>query len=379
MSRRVRRMCGLISIATCCALAAQAFGQGYVPTTYGAGKNYNLPALHKLRFPVMAALDLENNGGPIPWHFDLDSLPNSLFHGKYVTQYPANSLSTFGFLISDGPAYPTPIPAGGAWLIEYIGTSMGVSCGTSPRNPDTPEPPTWTQAKAAADAWCAGTCGQGFEMTDFDMSQWIYACYKYKVDGIWRGYQFSTWGGSMCEKTLDNGLIQACNPLTGLTEVRTHLSRPSSDCPSCDRDGDGLISLRDLMMARNEAFGPKKAGLGVTFPIIHGSGTTVNNSLNLTQFIRPEGRDVSDFIEITHWDAETPVDCSNPASHLTPLRQLTTSDQFSVAFFGQVRANQYCESVCVTGAIGYTIGHCRINKDGTHSIRISCGYCMKCL
>ncbi len=352
---------------------------GFTPTTYDQQKAYVLPLTHIWRFPVMGALGRSDIGELPSWQYDLQNLQNSTYRGKYILGIVPNFAQAFGFALSDGPAYPTPIPAAGVWLIEY----NAPSCFSTYRNPLTPEPPTYQEAKASADAYCQSLCGSGFEMTDFDMSQWKYACYGARVGTQYRSYQVSTWGGSECSKTLDNGLIQACNPLTGLVEVRTNLDRSPSFCLGCDLDGDGVISLKDLTISRNQAFGPRQQGLGQTFPIIYDAYRTIDQSLPLTQLVLPQNQEAVDYIEITHWDANTPVNCNDPNSHLSPLLMLTTSDQASTTLFGQALANGYCRRLgatyCATGALGYTIGHCRINKDGTHSIRVVAGYCMACL
>jgi hypothetical protein len=354
---------------------------GFTPTTYNMQKTHLLPLTHIWRFPVMGALDKSDIGELPSWQYDLQNLQGSTYRGKYILGIVPNFAQAFGFALSDGPAYPTSIPPAGVWLIEYI----GANCATQNRNPLTPVPPTWSEAKATADAYCQSLCGLGFEMTDFDMSQWRYACYVAKIadPSVYRGYQVSTWGGSECSKTLDNGLIQACNPLTGLVEVRANLDRPPSFCLGCDLDGDGIISLKDLTISRNHALGSRQQGLGQTFPIIYDARRTIDQSLPLTQLVLPQNQEAVDYMEITHWDANTPVNCNDPNSHPSPLLMLTTSDQASTTLFGQALANGYCQRLgatyCATGALGYTIGHCRINKDGTHSIRVAAGYCHKCL
>jgi hypothetical protein len=75
-------------------------------------------------------------------------------------------------------------------------------------------------------------------------------------------YQVATWGGTRCEKVADNGLMQPCNPVEPLIEVRQYLGQPATACPDCDLDADGQITLVDLTMARNGAFGPKSVGVG---------------------------------------------------------------------------------------------------------------------
>ena len=75
---------------------------------------------------------------------------------------------------------------------------------------------SFTEAKTAADGHCQTLCGEGFERTDCDMNQWKYICYNYNTGSGWKSYNIVTWGGTQCEKTVDNGLVQACNPVTGV-------------------------------------------------------------------------------------------------------------------------------------------------------------------
>ena len=346
-----------------------------VLTTYEQHVTYGLPLDHNWHIPVMGALE-----GPVTWGTNLGNLFN--YDGKYMFNSIPSILDAFGYAVYDAP-YPPQAPVSGVRLIEY--NSPG--CDPANINPDTPEPPSFADAKATANAWCESQCGSGFAMTDFDMNQWQYACYGIVIPPFtFKSYRMVTWGGTRCEKILDNGLVQACNPLTGLTEVRSHLGDDAASYPQYDLDGDGVISLRDLTLARNEAFGPYQQGLGETFPAIYKTNTTIDQSLALTQFVVPGNQRIASYMEITHWDTDplNPIDCNDPASHIIPLEELSTSDPGGPSRIGQDLADLWCQATsgptsrCAQDSLGYTIGHCRILPDGTHVIRITGPYCMKC-
>lgn len=348
----------------------------YESSLYGLGKNYSLPQSHRWVFGVMGPLE----GGTQPgfsdnlnWNPNLDQLINSTYLGKYMLDFHPKFVKAFGLTLQDGPQYPPELPPAGVRLIQYNGP-----CIPPFRNPLTPEPPTFAAAKAAADGWCASHCGEGFEMTDFDINQWRYACYGYSG----KGYQIVTWGGSRCEKIVGEEVI-SCAWLTGFIEIRNNLGNPASSCPTCDLDADGTITLQDLTLARNQLPALAFRGERQTFPVIFDSRTTVDQTQALTQIVTRDNIDYATYMEITHWNATTPVDCNNPSSHLGFLETLTKSNPTDPTLFGQALANIYCENAggtyCAQDSLGYTIGRCRINKDGTHSIRVSAGYCMYCL
>jgi hypothetical protein len=341
------------------------------PGTYDQHESYILPPGHNWLFPQMVALD-ESQAGALPWNTGLNLLLNSTYFGTYILGYGPLHQDPFGM-----GEQTTPPPAG-SYLIEYL----GASCTTSPVNPATPLPPAFAEVKASADAYCGSLCGDGFEMTDFDMNQWRYACYKTMTTNGPRAYNHVTWGGSQCEKVVDNGLIQACNPLTELTATRSNLGAPVASCPDCDLDGDGEITLLDLILARNAVFGPRQQGLGLTFPIIRRAGTTIDESLTLDPDALQQA--AVTYMEVAKWNSTSPVDCNDPSGHIGALVALTTSSPGSTTLFGQTLANEYCADtyggagICQGGALGYSIGHCRVNPDGTHVVRIVAGYCMRC-
>jgi hypothetical protein len=345
--------------------------QSVDPETYPQQEDYILPPGHNWLLPQIVALD-ESQPGELTWNTDLNFLEDSTYFGKYMLGIGPLHQEPFGV-----GEQTTPPPAG-SYIIEYLGPT----CTTSPVNPATPLPPAFSEAKTSADNYCVNMCGSGFEMTDFDMNQWRYACYKTMTANGPRAYNYVTWGGSQCEKTVDNGLIQACNPLTGLIQVRQNLRKPVAECPECDLNGDGEITLLDVIRARNKAFGPRKQGLGLSYPIIRRSNTTIDQSIGLDPNTLQQA--AVTYMEVTKWNSTEPVDCNDTSGHIIHLDALTTSSPGSTTLFGQTLANQYCADtyggagICQGGAIGYSIGHCRINKDGTHSIRIVAGYCMKC-
>jgi hypothetical protein len=219
-------------------------------------------------------------------------------------------------------------------------------------------------------------------MTDFDMNQWRYGCWADTTAGT--AYQVATWGGTRCEKVADNGLMQPCNPVEPLIEVRQYLGQPATACPDCDLDADGQITLVDLTMARNGAFGPKSVGVGETHAKIFNSGVDAPGAMvNLTQFVDDSSGGAGDYLEITHWDTGVVIDCGDVNQHLPYLQELTVSDASFPGKPGQAMADEMCQlgglAYCSDGAMMYSIGHCHIAPDGTHFIRISAGACMKCL
>ena len=364
-------------------LGPMAEGDSYVPETLGKMRSFTLPAGHTWFVPVMASLAQDPGrtpNDPLPWQNDLYNLFGlTTYVGRYMRAYVAQHADPFGLAIDNGPAYPTTIPPATVRLIEY----NSIGCLPANQNPATPTPPTFTAAKAAADAYCQTLCGQGFEMTDFDMNQWKHICYNFNPGTGQKSYNVITWGGTQCEKTVDNGLVQACNPVTGVIEVRNNLNQPSTVCPNCDKDGDGLVTLKDLVIERNSAFGPRRQALGLTFPVIYPTGKTVNQTMDLTSYVY-SGADIMDvdYIEITGWNVGIPVNCLNPGEQGNYLDDLTKSNPLDSTLLNQTLANAWCQAraynICVAGALGVTFGHCRINKDGTHSIRAAAGYCLKC-
>lgn len=356
----------------------------YVPETLNKTLSFTLPSGHWWFVPVIASLAQDPARpptDPLPWQNDLyNYLGLTTYVGRYIRAYVPHFADAFGLAVYNGPAYPTEIQPATVRLIEY----SGVGCIPANRNPATPAPPSFTDAKAAATGYCQTLCGQGFEMTDFDMNQWKYICYNYNTGtGGWKSYNVITWGGTQCEKTVDNGLIQACNPLTGVVQIRSNLDQPLASCPNCDKDGDGLITLKDLVIERNTTFGPRKQALGLTFPVIYPTGKAVNQTMDLTSYVHPSA-DVMDvdYIEITGWDLNTPVNCLSTGDQYSKLPDLTKSNPADSTLLNQYLANSWCQrrgaTTCMSGALGVTFGHCRINKDGTNSIRTTAGYCMKC-
>lgn len=356
----------------------------YVPETLDVRVFYVLPSGHEWRVPVITSLDRQPDrpiSDPLPWYYNLWEVFQK-FVGKYLVYYFARYVDSFGLAIYDGPAYPSEIPPAGVQLIRYNDVGFR-RCYPADRDPATPEPPTFSAAKLAADTYCQTLCGSpDFEMVDFDMNQWRYTCYKYGT----KSYQIVTWGGTRCEKTLDNGMVQACYPLTGAVEIRRNLGNQAISCPACDKDGDGVVSLQDLILERNNIYRPTQ-GLGLTFARVVNTTQTVDQTMNLTQYVTPGSglsNSAATYLEITHWQPGTPVDCKaplgSPNHQLNWLPELTISDQTS-HYLGQLLGNQYCQAqasnVCRTGALGMIFGHCRINRDGTHSIRATV-YCMKC-
>jgi hypothetical protein len=237
-------------------------------------------------------------------------------------------------------------------------------------------------AKAEADAFCADACGSdAFTMVDFDMNQWMYSCYTTFVPGVGpRAYHWATWGGSLCAKTVENGLIETCNPPTHMITVRQNLNEDATVCPECDEDEDSFITLVDLIMARNDAF-RKEQALGMTFPMIYDSQEEIENAVGID---KTDSSPIEvTFLEITKWTDTEDVDCENPGQDLIYLPLLTDSDEDASHLMGQSMANAYCVAkhgmgfVCDTGAIGFSLGHCQV-INGVDTIRAVAGYCNKC-
>ena len=294
-------------------IASPAAGQGYVPQTLIKTRTFNLPQNHNWFVPMMASLDkmdIRPLIDPLPWNYQLRETYNE-YVGKGLMGYTASTFSTaFGQSVVAGPAYPTTIPPATVQLIEYNNTT----CNPTGRNPATPAPPTFSDAKTAADSFCKSMCGADYEMSDFEMNQWKYICY---LDGYAPGgpksYNIITWGGTRCEKTINPEQVSVCNPYTQLTQVRAKLNGPLAECPECDFDGDGLITLKDLVFSRNEVFGPKKQGLGLTFPIVHATGKMVHETMDLQNYVGTSTQTV-DYVDLTGWTDGQPIDCNGNRS-----------------------------------------------------------------
>lgn len=353
-------------------------GGGFVPTTYAPTKSIQLLNGHKWIFPVMMGRGTPGTE-PESLHFNtnLDIRYSTDWLGRYFCTEGGFFTDTFGLLVHDGSAPWTGTPPAAVQMIEY----MAPACAEAYRNPNTPLPPAFSEAKASADQLCVDTCGEGFSMTDFDMNQWRYTCFPRMTASGPRAYQVATWGGAECAKTIDNGLIEACNPLTGMTAVRRNLGGPLAECPECDLNNDGIIALDDLIRARNRAYGPRRAGSGYTFQLIRWANTTIEESVNLVPLVAIQnGETGAVHIEVTHWNGSTPVDCYNPTMNKGCLEELTQPHPGGTGYLGQDMADEYCGvGYCKSNGLGYSIGHCRINPDGSHSIRISAGYCYDCM
>lgn len=356
---------------------ARASTNGFVPTTYPLTKTIALQDGHEWLFPVMIARGTDGTDpASLIWQTDFSIVYATAIIGKYFYTFPDDSEDTFGLVIHDGSTIWPQTPPAATQMVEY----NGPACAEVFRNPNTPLPPSFVDAKAAADQYCVDLCGDGFEMTDFDMNQWQYTCFS-RIVGTPKAYQVAAWGGSQCEKKIDNGLIQACNPITGVIAVRQNLGGPLGNCPECDVNGDGVIALDDLIAARNEAYGPHRSGAGYTFALVRETGTTIDQAVDLTQFMSlPNSEAGAIHVEITHWNSTTPVDCNAPGMNHSLLHEVTEPAPGGSQYLGQRMADDYCgPAICSAGGLGYTIGHCRINDDGTHSIRITLGFCYDCL
>lgn len=355
--------------------AAQA--DDYVAPTYLQQKFYVMSSGLDFRVPVMTGFV----GAPVPWSYDLrGQWPNMTFAGKYLREDSPDYDLSFGLSVFDGPDYPgqaTNAYPAGVFIVEYSITN----CVPIPEFLNTPLPPAWQDAKADADTWCATTCGVGFEMSDFDMNQWRYGCWADTSAGT--AYNVAAWGGTRCEKLADNGLIQPCNPLQPLIDVRQHLGQPVADCPDCDLDQDGQITLTDLTLARNVAFGPLKVGEGETHAVLMNSGSDAHTAMTtLTQWIEEDQSSYGTYLEITEWETGISIDCADPDQHLPFLDDLTISDHGQPTEPGQAIVDFLCQlqgfTLCASNSMMYSIGHCRIGPDGVHRIRISLN-CMKCV
>jgi hypothetical protein len=111
--------------------------------------------------------------------------------------------------------------------------------------------------------------------------------------------------------------------------------------------------------------------------LIRETNTTVDQAVDLTQF--PLDWAGTIMVELTHWDATTPIDCNDPVTNWAQFDEVTEPHPSVSGFLGQDLANDYCgTSVCAQGGLGYTIGHCQISDEGVHSIRMTLGYCHEC-
>ena len=353
------------------------------PLTYGGPGvqvEYDLLADHQWYVPVMGALarDPERPANdPLPW------VSGSL--GWYVGNftwdqgyfYQARYQLPHGLSLT-APPYSGPIPPAAVRVIKFA----GLNCVCANRDPGTPLPPERSAAQAAADAYCAGMCGDGFTMTDFDMNQWNLTCYNHNGNS----YKVVSWGGTRCGKVQGQTIIE-CDPQTKLTQVRQHLwQNPLEECPECDLDGDGVISMVDVILARNTGFVPRHRGVGLTYALLFPTGTTIDQTLDPSPFV---GSDVqiivATYFDITEWDSDFPgsypVDCNeDPMIQADNLSDITLPGGINgsladswCAIYGPPGATQ-----CEVDSQGYQIGHCRVWPDGTHSIRVTMGYCMRC-
>lgn len=386
----------------------------YVPTTYGLQMNQYMPADYEFRFPLVVSFDRDPNmpppGPALPWS-SINGPSGLEYQGQWLSPYSPEFQLPFGMQVYNGPNYPSPETTdypSGVFIVKY----NGMFCpdpsliDVAPELFATPLPPSFAEVQVKANEFCVNECGSGFEMTDFDMTQWQYTCYIDGAEG--KAYQVASWGGSKCEKTEDNGLIQACNPLTGMIAIRGHLRESASTYPEGDLDGDGVISMVDLIRARNIAFGPKLQGIGESRMLIKrsfledapGNGTFSSLSaeeamLRLDEVVVIDGAQTfADIFEITHWEPGIPVICPDPNIHDPVQYQDIVNQHFTyLAEFtsgnggtpGAALNDDYCAathgpgSLCAAGADVAGVGHCKVNSDGTHTIRLVGGNCMKCI
>ena len=359
------------------------------PLTYGGPGvqvEYDLWGDHHWFVPVMGALARDPDEPP---EDPLNWMSGVLgpYGGEYLWDegffYQARYQLPYGLSLGP-PPYSGPIPPATTRLVHFFGHN----CDCDNRDPTTAFPPTFTEAKAAADAYCAGMCGDGFTMVDFDMNQWYLTCYNFGSDS----YNVATWGGTRCGKVEGQTIIE-CDPHTKLTQVREHLwQNPLEECPECDLDGDGVISLVDVVLARETGFMPRHRGVGLTYALVFLNGSTqdsdsgakIDQTLDPTQFVSPEMQLIpAVYFDMTEWDVGVPVDCNGLPPELQVL--LLSEITYAAGINGSL-ADSWCAAygqpgatACANGSMGFQIGHCQIWPDGTQSIRVVIGYCMDCM
>jgi hypothetical protein len=340
------------------------------PETYDQMVVYNLNGNHHWHIPIMAALDRDATqppDTPLPWITGTGLGP---YLGDYLEDYVARVQLPYG-LVLEPPPYQGPIPPAGVRLIRFFGPG----CAYSERDPLTGDPPTHSAAQAAADAYCALMCGDGYTMTDFDMNQWDIVCYNFDS----HSYKVVTWGGTRCGKVVGN-TVYTCDPQSRLTQVRAHLwQSPIDECPECDLDGDGVISLIDVVLARNSGFVPQRRGLGLTYPALYPTDYSyVDEVFDPAPFVRSDVELIPvTYMDITEWHG-WPVDCNTPEMHTAFLGDIFDgglNHLQSESWCGQFGGAPFCDPQ----HLGFMIGHCRVNPDGTHSVRVVFGYCLKCV
>jgi hypothetical protein len=358
----LRRAQPALLVALAFAAPAARADDPYVPITLDPLRTYSLPSNYSFHFPLIVSFD--DQSGALPWQDYLGTQFNFTPLGRKLLQTSPDWVLPMGFQAFAGPNYPDPAthayPAG-IFLVRY----------TVPACPDpdlwpeylaTPAPPSYVDAKADADAWCAATCGVGFEMSDFDMNQWQIGCFKFNGDP--QASQVATWGGSQCSKVEDNGLLQPCNPLEPLIDVRQYLGQPASACPACDLDEDGQITLVDLTMARNTAFGPLNNGLGESRAIMVDAEGTMQDTMTGLDTMDFADKDRGGFVfEITHWETGIAIDClnndpSDPDSLAQRFDDIIAPQEGAPM---KEMADAYCEAIngpgayCSPAAISYSV------------------------
>ena len=352
------------------------------PLTYAQNVEYDLLGDHHWFIPVMGALARDPQrpaNDPLNWITDTlgqyygDLIWDDGYHYQARYQLP------YGLTLGP-PPYAGPIPPATVRLVKFAGSN----CDCANRDPNTPFPPTFSEAKAAADAYCAACCGDGYTMVDFEMNQWNLTCYNFGGNS----YKVVSWGGTRCGKVQGQTIIE-CDPHTKLTTVREHLwQNPLDECPECDLDGDGAISLVDVILARESGFVPRHRGVGRTYALLFPTGdplyagTTIDQTLDPSPFVGPDMQIIPvTYFDLTELAPGIPVDCSqdpefqagflNGIVHFGGINGSLADSWCSL--FGQLGATE-----CAMDSLAYQIGHCRVSPDGTHSIRVTMGYCLRC-
>ncbi len=354
------------------------------PLTYAQDVEYDLLGDHHWFVPVMGALARDPQR---PANDPLNWITGTLgqYYGNFIWDdgyfYQARYQLPYGLTLGP-PPYAGPIPPATVRLVKFAGSN----CDCANRDPNTPFPPTFSEAKTAADAYCAACCGDGYTMVDFEMNQWNLTCYNFGGDS----YKVATWGGTRCGKVQGQTIIE-CDPHTKLTTVREHLwQNPLEECPECDLDGDGAISLVDVILARETGFVPRHRGVGLTYALllstgelwIPGSGATIDQTLDPSPFVGPDVQIIPvTYFDMTELAPGIPVDCTDPAEFQAGfLNGIVSGGGINnsladswCSLFGQPGATE-----CSEYGMAYQIGHCRVSPDGTHSIRVTLGFCMRC-
>lgn len=368
-AKRTALLAGVLGLA--------AAAQGQVGYLYENQRNYALPTNYEIHFPIPIVLRRDL---PLP---EIHGIMGAGFYGRYWPNFgaPADWLYPLGFQVFNGPSFPDPntyVAPSGAVVVEFVDPTDYYCDETVPANLGTPLPPTYQQAKAASDAYCARTCGAGFVMTDFYYAQWRYACW-YDVP-VNKAYEFATWGGGRCQKPLGNGTYQECAALP-LTMPMGPCQGADPACDNWDHDQNGIIDMADLAWWQiNPTAG---YGIGETYGVMvdphEQADYTVTHLASLAT--NPWNEDATTIVEITRWDTGSAVNCDQPGADVGYLNGYNDPMNPSNLFYAYT--DEYCRlrgaSVCEDGGVFYVIDSCRRSAAGTDTVRLGFGNCMACL